>query len=449
MPRAHLVLQSGAFGQSLIGGNDTAIAASPAREGTSYTRRSTMRRLVTVPASTKRGAGPFVAGLLVIVLGSCTSSESTRLAASNSIPRPVVQPKVAFLEDLSSDEGAARSAPAFQGAKLAFDTAALEDALPVSVELIGVDTDGNAATAETAAREIVADPAFVGVIAAPSLTEREQSAAGNVLDTAGVPTLTLSPLGPNLSKRGWTAWRRTVADVTIEGRVIAAFVDSVPSPRRGACVLGDGSQGSRALLGAVVASTTSEVVLRWHTAADDPSLLRVAGAVSRARCGVVVWGGSSTVGALVRRALHEAGGRRIAFVGGDAIKEPAYLSVTGRTGLGTVAACPCADLSTSTDLASQRFIQDYQAEFGLPPGAFAVEAWDAAGMFVRALRAGGTSSADVRAALWEMDKYRGLAGTYVFQPDGELTPRSSRVRLVRDEGGRWIPLPSQATTHAG
>ncbi len=361
----------------------------------------------------------------------------------------MVQPKVAFLEDLSSDEGAARSAPAFQGAKLAFDTAALEDALPVSVELIGVDTDGNAATAETAAREIVADPAFVGVIAAPSLTEREQSAAGNVLDTAGVPTLTLSPLGPNLSKRGWTAWRRTVADVTIEGRVIAAFVDSVPSPRRGACVLGDGSQGSRALLGAVVASTTSEVVLRWHTAADDPSLLRVAGAVSRARCGVVVWGGSSTVGALVRRALHEAGGRRIAFVGGDAIKEPAYLSVTGRTGLGTVAACPCADLSTSTDLASQRFIQDYQAEFGLPPGAFAVEAWDAAGMFVRALRAGGTSSADVRAALWEMDKYRGLAGTYVFQPDGELTPRSSRVRLVRDEGGRWIPLPSQATTHAG
>jgi len=347
---------------------------------------------------------------------------------------------VAFLENLASDEAAARAAPAFQGAKLGFDTASLRDSLPVSVELVGLDTGGDAATAAAAAREIVEDPTFVGAIAAPSLTEREQSAAGNVLDPAGVPTITLSPLGPNLSKRGWTVWRRTVADVTIEGRTIAAFVDSVPSLRRGACALGDGSPGSRALLGAVVASTTSEVVLRWHTAAAEPGSLRVASAVSRARCGVVVWGGSSTLGALVRRALHEAGGRRIAFVGGDAMKDPAYLSVSGRAGLGTVAACPCADLSTSTDLAAQRFIQDYQADFGLPPGAFAAEAWDAAGMLVRAFRAGASSRSEVLASLRGKDRFRGLANTYVFEPTGELAPGAARVHLYRDQAGRWMPF---------
>ena len=131
------------------------------------------------------------------------------------------------------------------------------------------------------------------------------------------------------------------------------------------------------------------------------------------------------------------------------MKDPAYLSVSGRAGLGTVGACPCTDLSTSTDLASQRFIQDYQADFGLPPAAFSVEAWDAAGMFIRALRPGGTSRAEVLAALSEMDRYRGLAGTYVFQPDGELARGSARVHLYRDEGGRWIPLRSRAATHAG
>ncbi len=407
-----------------------------------------MRRFAILPASARARRLAFLIGLMLIALPSCTSGEPGLRGASTSVPRFPVQLKVAFLEDLSSDQATARSAPAFQGARLAFDTAALGRGLPISVEMIGVDTGGEAATAAAAARAIVSDPAFVGAIAAPSLTGREQSAAGNLLDRGGLPTVTLSPLGPNLSKRGWTTWRRTVADVTMEGRAIAAFVDSVPSLRRGACVLGDGSSGSRALLGAVAASTTSDVVLRWHTAATEPGSLRIAPAVSRARCGVVVWGGSSTTGALVRRALHGAGGRRISFVGGDAMKDPTYLAVSGRAGLGTVAACPCADLSTATDLASQRFIQDYQADFGVPPGAFAAEAWDAAGMFVRALRAGAASGAEVLAFLWETETYRGLAGTYVFRPDGELTRSSARIRLYRDEGGRWIPRRSPAATPA-
>ena len=130
----------------------------------------------------------------------------------------------------------------------------------------------------------------------------------------------------------------------------------------------------------------------------------------------------------------------MAFVGGDAMKDPTYLSVSGRAGLGTVAACPCADLSTSTGLAAQRFIQDYQADFGLPPGAFAAEAWDVAGMFVRAFRAGATSRSQVLASLWGTDRFRGLANTYEFEPHGELTAGSARVRLFRDEGGRWIAL---------
>jgi ABC-type branched-subunit amino acid transport system substrate-binding protein len=395
---------------------------------------------------------PFRAGVVsplvcAILAAACTAAAPTT-GPSVTGARPQVHLKIAFLEDLSSDEAAVRSAPAFQGAKLAFDTAALGDGLPVSVEVIGVDTGGDAATAAAAAREIVSDPAFAGAIAAPSLTEREQSAAGDLLDQGGLPTLSLSPLGPDLSNRGWTAWRRTVADVTMGGRAIAAVVDWVPSLRRGACVLGDGSSGSRALLEAVAASTTSGVVLRWHTDATEAGSLRVARAVSRARCGVVVWGGSSTAGALVRRAIQGAGARKIFFVGGDAMKDPAYLAVSGRAGLGTVAACPCADLSTATDLASQQFIQDYQADFGVPPGAFAAEAWDAAGMFVRALRAGAATRAEVQAFLWETEMYRGLAGTYVFRPDGELTLSSGRVRLYRDEGGRWIPFRSPAGAYA-
>jgi branched-chain amino acid transport system substrate-binding protein len=385
-------------------------------------------------------AGRLPLVLCAIVLGACTRVEPGPPAASSPTVRSVVHVKVAFIENLSSGEVSARTAPALQGAKLAFDTAGLRGDLPVSVELVGLDTEGDVATAAAEAREIVDDPTFVGVIAAPSLTEQEQSAVGTVLDPAGVPTITLSSLGPGLSKVGWTSWRRAVADVTVEGRTIAAFVDSLRRVRRGACFLGDGTPGSRALLGTVAASTETTVVLRSHATSGEPGSPGLVSEVSRSRCGAVVWGGSATTGALVRRSVQEAGGRGIAFVGGDAIKDPTYLSVAGRAGLGSVAACPCADLSTSTTLAAQSFIQAYQADFGLPPGAFTAEAWDVAGMFVGAFRHGATSRSAVRAALWASDRFPGLANTYQFQPNGELAPDSARVNLFRDEGGRWIPL---------
>jgi ABC-type branched-subunit amino acid transport system substrate-binding protein len=384
-----------------------------------------------------------------IILGACTRVEPGPPAASSATVRSVVQVKVAFIENLASDEAASRTASAFQGAKLAFDTAGLRGDLPVSVELVGVDTTGDAATAAAEAREVVGDPTFVGAIMAPSLTEGEQSAVGTVLDPAGVPTITLSSLGPSLSKVGWTSWRRAVADVTMEGRTIATFVDSLPRVRRGACLLGDGTPGSTALLGTVAASIDAAVVLRSHATPGEPGSRGLIRAVSRSRCGAVVWGGSATTGALVRRSVQEAAGRGTVFVGGDPMKDPTYLSVAGRAGLGSVAACPCADLSTSTSLADQSFIQAYQADFGLPPGAFAAEGWDVAGMFVRAFRTGAASRSEVRDSLWVRGRFRGLGNTYVFEPDGELTPGSARVRLFRDEGGRWIPLELREPHPAG
>src|SRR5437867_12934494 len=119
---------------------------------------------------------PTVLGAAFCALASaaCTAIAPTPGPSSTS-RRPVVQLKVAFLEDLSSDEAATRSAPAFQGAKLAFDTAALGGGLPVSVELIGMDTGGDAATAAAAAREVVGDPSCVGAIGVPSRTDGAQS----------------------------------------------------------------------------------------------------------------------------------------------------------------------------------------------------------------------------------------------------------------------------------
>jgi ABC-type branched-subunit amino acid transport system substrate-binding protein len=387
----------------------------------------------------------LAAAAMVAALGTaCANGEpgvpaSTGSRPPTGSPSPTVtQLKIAFVEDLSSKRAHRRVAPAFRGAKLALKDAVMAGELAVPVQLVGLDTEGNALAAAAVAREVAADPSYVAVIGAPFLTG--QVTIGRILDRAGVPMITLSTLGPDLSKKGWRTWRRAVANQTEQGAALAGYVDGLPDSGRGVCLLRDGTEDSSGLLRAVAGSLRAAVVLRARAvpSATDPS--RAVGAVARARCRVVVWGGFSEAGALMRRQLVEAGLGKVGFVGGDGLKDQGFLSVTGGAGVGTAVVCSCADLTAATDLPAQRFIQDFQFEFGRPPGAYAAEAFDVARMVLRAISSGAATRAGVLSKLRDMRQFHGLANVYRFRPDGELAPGSARVRLYRDEGGRWVGL---------
>ena len=86
----------------------------------------------------------------------------------------------------------------------------------------------------------------------------------------------------------------------------------------------------------------------------------------------------------MRRRRGRSGSCEVAFVGGDRLLDPDFLSTAGTAADGAFALCACANVSTSTDLAARRFIQNYQSEHGVAPGAYAVEGWDAAHLILRA-----------------------------------------------------------------
>ncbi|MFB3738981.1 MAG: branched-chain amino acid ABC transporter substrate-binding protein [Candidatus Velamenicoccus archaeovorus] len=376
---------------------------------------------------------------LVALLAACTSSTGEPPGPAPSTidgsPAAAVTVKIAFVEDLAPEEAADRVAPAYQGARLAIDTATLRGGLPAEIELVAMDTGGDPASV---AAEIAEDPAFVGVIGAPFLTG--QAALGAVLDAAGVPTITLSTLGPDLSTNGWTTWRRAVAGQVDQARAIARYVEGLHGAAAGVCLLGDGSPVSVGLLNAVSRTIRAPVVLRSRLPVAEDGPEQAAARVETSRCGVVVWGGYAGRGALLRHQLVEVGLRDVPFVGGEGLKDERFPAVSGSAGIGTVASCSCVDLTTSTRFAAQRFIQDYQSDFGLPPGPYAVEAWDVARMFLQATAAGAITRERMAAALAAMGPFQGLAGRYAFRPDGELTRGSVAVHLFRDEGGRWLPL---------
>ncbi|HET9722262.1 MAG TPA: branched-chain amino acid ABC transporter substrate-binding protein [Actinomycetota bacterium] len=373
------------------------------------------------------------------------STPTPAVTTASPTPSEPVSLRVAFVETLTNDEPDDRVTAAFQAARLAFSNAELVAGLPVEVDVAAYDTEGDPARTAEISAEIASTPEVVAVIGAPGLIQQQE--LGDALSSAGIPWLSLSGEGARLGGRGWTGWRRLVADQATQGETLGGVVATLRRSEQGVCAMGDGTPPSDALLRAATRTLGGPVVLRTNVAEAQPDVAAAGQAVARARCGVVLWGGGESAGAALRRQLVEEGLREVAFVGGDAIRDRSFLEAVGPAGEGTLATCPCVDVSTSIDLAAQRFIQDYQSEFGLPPGAYAVEAWDAARILVAAFREGATTREAVRGALGALTTFDGLARTYRFGADGDLVegPRSVRLSLV--EGGRWLELPTTTPLH--
>lgn len=388
--------------------------------------------------------GVPVALALMMLLGSCTSetpvdppSPSATPATSSPAPATPAQVKVAFIEDLSPDDAIGRVLPALRAAGLAFANATLGGALPVVVDLVPLDTQGDPSRTDDIVDEVATDPTYVAAVIAPYVNDRAGLAAG--LDQAAVPMLSLSSRQPALGTAGLTTWRRVVANRAEEASALAAYVASLPPTSARPCFArGPDPDDARwaHLLSRILGGVSRPSVV----VADPDAASSAATTIADTGCGVLVWAGSIAIAEALRAALSVRGAD-IVLVGGEELKDDAYPDVVGPPGDGTVAFCPCADLSLSTELSAQRFIQDYQAEHGLPPGPYAAEAWDAAKMLVRALGSGATSREEVLAYLGVSGPFQGLANRYEFERGGELASSSATVHAYRDRGGRWIELP--------
>jgi branched-chain amino acid transport system substrate-binding protein len=377
--------------------------------------------------------------LALVAATAILSAACSRVAVDPS-PTPVVaatvEPptvKIAFFQDGSIPSANTHSLPAFLGLKLAISQAIDAGDLPVLPELVGFDTGGDPAVAAEMAQEVLDDPAYVAAVAGPFWGGT--APVGDAFEKAGLPTLSLSALG---SDHG-ADWLRLVADQRRQAEALAGYVRGLRGGD-GVCLWGDDSPYSVGL-GKLLATDLRDDLLATSRfdPGSDPAQASAA-AIRDAGCGTVVWTGFATGGALLRGALTQQGSAAIRFVGADALKDDEYLATAAAAADGTVVACPCVDLSASSDERMQRFIHDYQAEYATPPGVYSAEGWDAGGMLLRAFREGATTGAAVLASMRGDAPYAGLANVYTLREDGGLEPSAARIHLYRAESGRWVGL---------
>ncbi len=364
----------------------------------------------------------------VVALAACSSTSNGRSSPSSG---PAL--KVVFLEDLSLENATSMVGPAFQSAKLAIDAASRSG---LGVELVAEDTGGDPAKAVEIARRLAADPSVIAVIVGPYLTGLDEAAS--ILNGAGMRVASLAVAGPDPVGSGLTTWLQAVAGQADEARAIASELDAVGVG--GPVCLGASSSAEPDVSTFLSAMVERPAMISTANGSGVGGAEAIAGRIADAGCSVLFWGGSGPEVARVRLWLDAAGLEGVTLVGAEEAKDPSFLSAAGAAGDGTIVACACADLTTWTSLAARRFIQDFQADFGLPPGPYAAEAWDVAEMLLGAISRGARTRSGMLTYPPAGGRYLGLAGSYAFNSDGSLVGARSRVNLFRDVGGRWIRI---------
>jgi branched-chain amino acid transport system substrate-binding protein len=337
--------------------------------------------------------------------------------------------KVAYVQDLAPEQAIDTTLPPLQAVELAFATAGSPGPLSTPVELVVFDTRGDPAEVVEIADEIASSPSFVAAFAAPNLGGL--GGLVDILGPSGVPLLSLSARDPVEDAAAGTFFR-FVARSSVQASSLAEGVKEVRRADGDVCLVVPSDEATR-FSNAVRRALSPGFRVIDQAEDEEPSGVPLSG------CGLLVWTGDGVGGAALALSLEDAAPPSPVLVGGPGLREPDFLGDAGTAAEGAVAFCSCADVSTELGLGAQRFIQDYQSEFGAPPGPYAVEAWDAAHMLIEALDGAEPTREGILAQLASITRFEGLGRAYAFA-GGELAQPADAVLVYRVEGGRWTAV---------
>lgn len=251
-------------------------------------------------------------------------------------------------------------------------------------------------------RDVAADPSVIAAVVTPFVDAPD---AERAFVEAGVPVFSFSGLG---GVPGEPGWHRLVPEAATE----AAALDAVAGPD--ACVAG-GGPGFPAVDGQVVPGVPDEVV----------------SAVLAAGCSALVWLGDADGALAVAAAFAEGGDTGLELV----LTSAARVDRLPRDGfpstIGAVAVVPCPSVSVDPATSARRFVHDYQAAHGVPPGLCAAEGYALGQALVEA---------------WTKDPPGPSVPGVLEVPGGARIVHDGAEReaaLERVVGVRWLPQASE------
>jgi branched-chain amino acid transport system substrate-binding protein len=341
---------------------------------------------------------------------------------------------LAFMGPLTGD-GANIGQHMLNGVRLAVDRAADEADPSVRLTVKAFDTQLDPGQARTLADRILEDPRVVGIVG--PATSGETKAVAPVFEEAGLPVVTPSASNPELARQGWRIFRRMVVNDDVQSAEVARYIAG-PLGMTQLAIVHDNSEYGKGLADLTKAAVEARGVRVDPFGTIDPKAADYSAVVntvkSRRAPAVFFVGIYDQAGRLVRQ-LHDAG-VSVPFISGDGSKDPGIATIAGDAAEGVTVICGCADLTADEDPEAKSFTDAYTARFGGPPGTYAAESYDAAALFVNAVRRGAQTAAQVLAMTGPgMETFDGLTKRLSFTDRGEIA--ASTVYVYTFTGGRF------------
>jgi branched-chain amino acid transport system substrate-binding protein len=392
----------------------------------------------------RKGTLRVLGAVAVLALVAAACSNNNNGSSSGGGSKKTV--KLAFFGALTGSAAGLVTA-GWKAVQLAVDdaNAGKYGNLPVTIEAVPEDTTGDPTVIPPLATKVANDPSFVGVIG-PNFSGESQ-AGGPTFDKAGIPFVTGSATNPTLNANHWTHWFRAQANDNTQAPDMASYIAKVLKPNC-AFVLSDDTTYGKGLaqigqstlksdgvkvtsdLGAVPNGGTGQ------TKDFSPYITKA----KQSGCTAMFYGGYSPEAGPLRAQMNQQGLTNMTMVLGDGGRDSTFLTAAGAAGNGTIASCPCGDLTKSSDPAAKSFLSEYKAKYGTTDTTpYGPDYWDIAQMYINAFKAGKTTRADIT-AYFQSYNQQGISKHIQFQSNGELNAADAKIYMWKDVNKQWSYL---------
>jgi branched-chain amino acid transport system substrate-binding protein len=337
--------------------------------------------------------------------------------------------KIGFMGDLTG-ENSGIVIPPRNGAQLAIDDYNATNPA-TKIEMVPYDSQGSADQAVPLITQGIQQDKIVGLIG-PAFSG-ESKAVGPVLEQGGIPSVSPSATNPGLAANGWKFWHRIVANDNDQGPGIVDFLVRAKSPKS-AYVISDDQEYSVGLADSSFKSFQDKGVTvdrdQFAQAASDYS--STVAKVKAANPDVIVYGGYYAQAGRLLKQLRDAG-ITATFASGDGSLDPGIIQGAGAPAAeGAVLACPCKIPFGAQTGALKDFTDKYKAKFNVDPAIYSTEGYDAATLFINAIKGGATTPDAINTAI-SGAKLAGVSKDISFKPNGE--PSSNSIFIYQVKGG--------------
>ncbi|MGF6447809.1 branched-chain amino acid ABC transporter substrate-binding protein [Paraburkholderia youngii] len=260
--------------------------------------------------------------------------------------------------------------------------------------------------------------------------------ASRVYNTGGVPMLPVAS-NPALTKQGFKNIFRIGASDEQLGGTMGQFAAKTLKAKT-AAVIDDRTAYGQGVAEQFIKEAKAngiQIVDQQFTNSSATDFLGILTSIKAKNPDVVFFGGYAAQGAPMAKQMR-ARGLRAKLLGGDGICSADMGKVAGDAA--SIVYCAQGGIALDKTPAGREFLQKYKTAFNTDTQVYAVSYYDGVKLLADAMVKAGTTTdkAKLTAQLAKTD-YKGVAGTYSFDENGDLKGAPTTVYVIRN----GLPVP--------